>query len=223
MCFSAAASFAASIVLFPLGLYSVYKALKTNKDYLLFSFIPIIFSIHQFIQGLIWDTLHARSYVSLYHSVLAFTFIAFFIWPFYIPLSIYAIEPNPRRKKIFLGLIFFGLALGLASYIPLLIGIISVDVAVVKHSISYPVYQPVYMQNIYTVFYVLIVVFSLFLSSIKEIRIFGMLLLSAFLFSAVCFYYAITSVWCFFAALLSLYIIYCINQLPPRDERNKLQ
>jgi len=101
MCFSAAASFAASAVLLPLGLYSVYKALKTNKDYLLFSFIPIIYSIHQFIQGLIWDTLHDRAYVSLYHSVLAFTFIAFFIWPFYIPLSIYAIEPTSVGKKFY--------------------------------------------------------------------------------------------------------------------------
>lgn len=217
MCFSAAASFAASAVLLPLGLYSVYKALKTNKDYLLFSFIPFIFSIHQFIQGLIWDTLHARSYVSLYHSVLAFTFIAFFIWPFYIPLSIYAIEPNKRRKKIFLGLIFCGLALGLASYVPLLIGVITVEVSIVKHSISYPVYQPVYMQNIYTVFYALIVIISLFLSSIRKIRVFGILLLSAFLFSAVCYYYTITSVWCFFAALLSLYIIYCIDPLPHED------
>lgn len=214
MCFSAAASFTASAILFPLGLYSVIKAFRKDKRYLSLAFIPIVFSIHQFVEGLIWDKLHANAYTSLHHSVLAFTFIAFFIWPVYLPLSIYFIEPASQRRTIIGGLTLCGLVLGLAIYTPLFIGIASIDVSVVHHSISYPIYQPLSMEKINTIFYVLIIFLSLFLCSIKEIKIFGLLLLSSLLVTVIYFYYALSSVWCFFAALLSLYIVYCMRHLP---------
>lgn len=215
MCFSAQASFAAGGVLIPLGVFSMLRALKMDKRYILFSMIPIIFGIHQLIEGVIWDRLHHAPYTSLYQSILAFTFVAFFVWPIYIPLSVYCIEPSQQRKRILAGVICFGCFLSLAIYFPIIIGLTFVDVTIVQHSISYPIDQPVYLQNLFTICYVLTIFFALFLSSLKEIKIFGGLLLFSLLLTVLWFYFALSSTWCFFSALLSVYIVYFMYQLTP--------
>lgn len=214
MCFSSQASFITSGVLFPLGLYSTIRAFKSNKHYILFSLIPFIFGIHQFIEGTIWEKLHANTYTFQYQNILAFTFIAFFIWPVYIPLSIYQIEPRFQRKQILKGLTILGLILSVAIYLPILTGAAWIGVEVVNKSITYPVGQPLYLQKIYTLAYVTIICASLFLCSFKTIKIFGLLLLISFVLSLLWFYFALTSVWCFFAALLSTYIVWLMHKLP---------
>ena len=219
MCFSATASFAASGMLLPLGLYSLIKAFKTNKRYIPFALIPLIFSVHQFIEGLIWDTIHSHSYNSIYQSILAFTFIAFFIWPTYIPFSIYWIEPQKRRRHVLAGLGICGLILSMLIYAPILLGWVYVDASIVQDSVAYPTDQSPLIQTIYTLCYMLIITLSLFISSLKEIKIFGLLLFFSFLFSVVWFYFAVASRWCFFAALLSTYIVYCMYQLPNQNKR----
>lgn len=214
MCFSSQASFVASGVLLPLGLYSVVKAFKANKRYILFSLIPLIFSIHQFIEGIIWDKIHSHPYTSLYQSILAFTFIAFFLWPIYIPMSMYTFEPQLRRKQILQAFAFLGFILSVAIYVPLWTGITSIDAAIVHDSISYPTDEAPYLQKLYTVAYITIIFLSLFISSKNEIKIFGIMLLLSFIFSILWFYFALTSVWCFFAAVLSTYIVYLMYKLP---------
>ncbi len=214
MCFSSTASFAASGVLLPLGLYSIVKAFKANKNYLLFSLIPLIFSIHQFVEGMIWDKLHRNPYTSLYQSILVFTFIAFFVWPVYIPLSVYLIEPKLRQRRILGVLLVGGLTLSMAIYGPIILGLSAVDAYLTHQSIAYLIGQPPLQQKIYTLTYVAIIFLSLFLCSIKEIKVFGLLLLFSFILSFVWFYFAFSSVWCFFSALLSSYVAYYMYQLP---------
>jgi hypothetical protein len=213
MCFSATASFATSGILLPLGLYSFIKALKTNKRYIPFSLIPIIFSIHQFIEGMIWDKLHTHPYTSWYQSVLGFTFIAFFVWPVYIPFSVYFIEPKLRQQRILSGLFVAGIILSIAIYLPIFIGQNAVDVHIVRNSLAYLTDHPPLLQKTFTLSYVIIIFLSLFLCSIKEIKVFGLVLLGSFLLSFVWFYFALSSVWCFFAALLSSYIAYFMHAL----------
>lgn len=213
MCFSSEISFAASGVLFPLGIYSLVSAYKADKRYLLFSIIPIIFSIHQFIEGVIWNKLQMAPDMTGHQSVLAYTFIAFFIWPIYIPLSIYFIETIPYRRYIIAGMFFAGLLLSFVIYIPILTGTATIDVTIVNHALSYPVNQPLYQQKIYIVCYVFIILFPLFVCSKKEIKRFGILLFMALLLSYMWFYFALTSTWCFFSALLSLYIVYFLSRL----------
>lgn len=216
MCFSATASFAASGILLPFGLYSLIKAFKTNKRYIPFALIPLIFSLHQFIEGVIWDKLHSHPYSSIYQNVLAFTFIAFFIWPTYIPFSVYWIEPKQRRRHVLAGLGICGLILSILIYAPILLGWVYIDASIVQNSVAYPTDQSPVLQTIYTLCYMVIITLSLLLCSLKEIKIFGILLFFSFLFSVVWFFFAVASVWCFCAAVLSSYIAYCMYVLPKK-------
>jgi hypothetical protein len=55
MCFSASASFTASAVLMPLGLYATHIARTTDqKDYVPLALTPFFFGVQQLTEGLVW-------------------------------------------------------------------------------------------------------------------------------------------------------------------------
>lgn len=213
MCFSASASFTASAILFPLSLYSVIKALEWNKSYLLFSLIPLFFSIHQGIEGVIWMTLAHHHDRSVYYISLAYLSFAFFLWPVYFPLSIYFIEPHAFRKKIIGALALCGAMLGCVIYIPLISDPIYLKTQVIHHAIHYKLSQPPSVLILHTFYYVLIILLPAFFCSRTKIKVFGILLALSLLISGLCFLYAFSSRWCFFAAILSLYVVYIMHGL----------
>src|SRR5437660_880334 len=54
MCFSAEASFGVSAVLLPAGLYCVRAAARKNPAYLPLALFPVLCSVQQFFEGLVW-------------------------------------------------------------------------------------------------------------------------------------------------------------------------
>ena len=55
MCFSASASFTASAILMPLGLYATHIARKTDQpDYVPLALTPFFFGVQQLIEGFVW-------------------------------------------------------------------------------------------------------------------------------------------------------------------------
>ena len=59
MCFSASASFTASAVLMPLGLYSHHLASHQERpDYKPLALVPFFFGVQQFVEGLERTALH---------------------------------------------------------------------------------------------------------------------------------------------------------------------
>ncbi len=60
--------------------------------------------------------------------------------------------------------------------------------------------------------YAVIVVLALLLTSDRYVRYFGIIILTSVVVSKLLFDYAFISIWCFFAAVLSLYIIYMLHQ-----------
>ncbi len=208
MCFSAQASFVMGSVLIPLGLYTTVKAYSYNKHYLLIALIPVIFGIQQLIEGMVWLKWHQHDYLALYHDSLEYTFIAFFLWPVYLPLSVYFAEPIAFRKKV-IGLIaLFGFLLGILLYLPLLLGIETIDVYVINKSVSYNIDNLGYYAYFYLILYLISTVFPLLYCSIKEIKFLGLLLMLSAILAATIYGYAFTSTWCFFAAGLSLFGLY---------------
>ncbi|MCX7338345.1 MAG: hypothetical protein NTX76_03570 [Alphaproteobacteria bacterium] len=121
MCFSATASFSAAALLIPTGAYCLYQSSQKNKNYSLLAAIPFLFGVQQFSEGLVWKGVEIGSQSLTMNSAYVFLFFAFFLWPFWIALSVYPITPplyNNRKLilKVFIGI---GIALGLYRYIPL--------------------------------------------------------------------------------------------------------
>ncbi|PIX61883.1 hypothetical protein COZ45_04430, partial [Candidatus Uhrbacteria bacterium CG_4_10_14_3_um_filter_41_21] len=193
--FSAPASFIASAAIGTVGIGTVKKA-KKKEEYLL-AFIPILFAIQQLIEGTQWllDKPSVCSDIAGY----SFLFFAFLLWPFYVPLAFYLIEPNVKRKKILKLFAVAGAACSLFLFATLLIN--PLNIHEVQNSIAYGVNIPVGLSGL--LIYVIATSGSAMVSSFKMLQIFGILTLVFLILTLLSYSHALTSVWCFFSAILS--------------------
>jgi len=210
MCFSAPVSFAVSAVLIPIGALTVNFALQHDRRYLALAAFPLLFGIQQAFEGWLWIALGSDTGANLWPAAVGFLFFAYLLWPFLVPLAADRVEPQPERRRIFRGFALIGLLFGLSLYLPLLLQPDWLVVSISAHSI---LYEPVLIYDGYVsrtavrVFYAVIVATPLLFSTVASLRLFGVLILVSVAISALFFVYAFVSIWCFFAAILSLYII----------------
>lgn len=197
MCFSATASFAAGTALSVVGV-STLKKTKTNKE-IPFATIPLLFGVQQIIEGGVWLSFKYGMPFLNQIATYSFVFIAYVLWPIVIPFSVGLLEPDVHRKKILNLFQLIGSATGL--YLLYFILVHPISSSVVNESIKYTAPSK---YGIYLVLaYVLATCISCLFSSHRIINILGILatlsLMAAYHFYTVTY----TSVWCFFAALLS--------------------
>ena len=214
MCFSATASFSLSALLISTGIFSVIAAYKFNKNYLMLALIPLVFGVQQGIEGMIWQQLMAGQLISVQTYTYIYLFFAFYVWPPFVPMCVYCIEKDTFRKNILGTLMIVGLILGLIMYIPILFGMVPCKAMIIGHSIHYDVYQSNLVIGIYSLAYIGVLVLSLLLSSAKNVKLFGLMTLLAAIVACLMYFYAFTSVWCFFSAILSVFIAYTVYSSP---------
>ncbi len=207
MCFSAEASFAGGIIISAIGAATLGKVKKPSQK--VFAAIPLLFGFQQFAEGVLWITLKSGEYEQL-QDITTFTFLitALVIWPVMIPLSVWFMEESKVRKKALGGLIIIGGILSL-FYTSCLI---SYDVRpqIQSFHIQYIDKFPVIPVRIALVFYLLSTITPLFISSIKRMWLFGLLITVSYAISSIFFAQYLTSVWCFFAALISIVIYWVV-------------
>lgn len=98
MCFSAAANFVGGGVLGTIGAVTLTKV-KHRRE-LLFASLPILFAIHQFIEGFVWLGLDGILSPTVTHNMgAAFMLYAQGLLPFLLPLSVLLFEPTARRRR----------------------------------------------------------------------------------------------------------------------------
>ena len=200
MCYSAPASLAASGVLAVSGI--AILRMPKKKSEIPLSLFPIIFSVHQLTEGLLWLN-HTGDVPDTYKLglIYIFTFIAFVFWPIYVPFSAYCTETGRMRRKIIIFCQFVGIYIG----ITFLVGIIrnTPDATFLEHSISYGVHGP--PKSLAP--YMIAVTIPFLFASDKRLLLLGVALLIACGTAA---YTAcsgtLPSVWCFYASILSLII-----------------
>jgi hypothetical protein len=221
MCISATASFGASIVLIPVGIYCVKKAASLEKPYWILALLPFIFGIQQIFEGLVWSGIDTDGQGTTRLAALGFIFFSHVFWLFWVPFSCYAVENNAVKRKAFLTLSFFGATVGLLMYIPLWIHEHWLVIEVVNQSIFYNttlLYDSYVSKTVGRVIYALIILVPLLLASDRHIKIFGIVIaVSATVFS-IFFEYAFVSIWCFFSAVLSFFILAMILYKTRRAE-----
>ena len=215
MCFSATASFNTAVVLIPVGVYCIKKAVGLKSPYWTFAILPLIFGIQQIFEGLVWLEFDPGGEGATRLPALGFMFFSHVFWLFWIPFACYAVENSAIKKKVFIIMAFIGAAHGLIMYIPLWFHEDWLIVELVRQSIEYKAslfYDEYIPRVVVRVFYGLIVVTPLILASDRYIKIFGVIITISVVIATVFFGYAFISVWCYFAAILSLYILFMIRQ-----------
>jgi hypothetical protein len=222
MCFSAAVSYSAAAVLVPTGIYALYQARRLQQPYWLLALVPIFFGIQQGFEGRVWQALDAGSTSTVIAFALGFHFFSHFLWLWWFPLCSYVLEPVAVRKRVFLGFVLFGTFAGSLVYSTMLLHPDWMKVVVNHHSILYdysvPYRVPFSIPLPASVLYSGIVLVPLLFSSYRQLRIFGGLVGLSMVLAMAVYDYAFISVWCFFAAVLSLYLVLLIRRLVAETE-----
>jgi len=209
MCFSAGASFAGGVVISAVGVATVRKVGKPTQR--LFAGIPLLFGFQQFAEGVLWVTLRSGGHDWLQNAATyIFLITALIIWPVMIPLSMWFMEEVKKRKKILAGLIVIG---GIVSLFYAFC-LISYDVTprINDFHIQYVDEFPKTLVDIAFVFYLASTVAPLFVSSVRRMWLFGILITVSCLVTRIFFAQYLTSVWCFFAALISVVIYWILSE-----------
>ena len=209
MCFSATASFTVAALLAPVSAYSLRIAKRTGERWLPFAAYPLAFAIQQFIEGLVWLAINADNQAMLAVTSRGFLFFSHFFWPAWAPFSSYCLERKRWKKTVLLALTVFGTAFGLSVCLPALLKADWLSVAVVNGSLEYKtrlIYEGIVDRSTLRLVYAVVVVAALLLSSERLVNLFGLLIAASVIFAHDQFYYAFISVWCYFAAVLSIYV-----------------
>ncbi|MFZ1010872.1 MAG: DUF6629 family protein [Candidatus Sulfotelmatobacter sp.] len=201
MCFSAAANFVGSGVLATVGVATLTKV-KHRRE-LLFASLPLLFAIHQFIEGFVWLGLDGLLSPKVTHNMgAAFMLYAQGLLPFLLPLSVLLFEPAKSRRRMLPFLVIGTLT---TLFILWALTAYPTEVFVKGNSI---VYINQATNNItVAIFYVIATCGSLLFSKVKDMVIFGLANLAILLAVMAFKRYAFTSLWCAYAAVVSIIIL----------------
>ncbi len=215
MCFSASVSYSASAVLVGTGAYAVQQAGRLPRPYLMWALVPVLFGLQQALEGRVWQELDAGDAGAAVPFALGFHFFSHFLWLWWLPLVSYLVETGKIRKRVFGGCAIFGAFAGTLVYTVMLLHPGSMSVTVREYSIAYdfspPWRSPIHLPITPAALYALTILVPLLFSSHRLIRIFGVLAVLSSVLASQIYGYAYVSVWCFFAAVLSLYLVYMIR------------
>ena len=216
MCFSSGASLAVGGLLIACSAITIPLAWRNNIKLVPFAAYPLFFGIQQIAEGCLWLDLEGYEYSNGLQAAMVFLFFAYWFWPAWVPLSAAIAEPDQFRKRVFAVFTLFGTAGGAVLYLPILFDPALPQIEIVRHSIQYSNPQ---MLNDETfrlaarVTYAVIVCAPLMLSSHPQVRVYGLLILISVVVSFSFASYAFTSIWCFLAAGLSVYMIIVLRSL----------
>jgi hypothetical protein len=202
MCFSATANFAGSTVLGAIGVVTLTKV-KHRRE-LLFASLPVLFAVHQFIEGFVWLGLDGILSPAVTHDMgAAFMLYAQGLLPLLLPLSVLLFEPDGKGRRRMLPFLAIGTATTL--YILWALTAFPTQVFVKGNSIVYM--NQATNNTTVAIVYVIATCGSLFFSQVRAMVVFGAANLAIILVVMAFKRYAFTSLWCAYAAIASVIIL----------------
>jgi hypothetical protein len=210
MCFSPEVSFSLAAGLAVGGGYCVRRAVRIDAAFLPLAAIPSVFAVQQFCEGWVWTGV-ARGDPGLTRvAALSYLFFALLFWPIWIPFSMLLVERSPRTRWFLRAMTVVGMAIGLGLMVPVVVDPAWLTIGVIRHSIHYNVgLSPIFDAlpgALWQALYLLVVSTPLFVSSLHKLVHCGVAVIVSAAATHVFFDHAFASVWCFFAAALSLYL-----------------
>lgn len=214
MCFSATANFVGSGIIAGVGVVTLARVKDPREA--LFASMPLLFAVHQLLEGFVWLGLDGlMSETVLKGTAAGFMLYAQGLLPIILPLSILLIEPNPDRRKWIWPFVALGVVLGI--YILWALTAFDTEVAAINHSVVY--YNPGTSHAAVATFYVIATCGSLFFSGYRYIVALGALNLVGLVIVLIVRAYAFTSIWCAYAAVISILIYGHVHRLRAAERR----
>jgi hypothetical protein len=213
MCFSASASFAAAGLTTVAGVAAFSGARQPAQR--LLAAVPLLFAIHQFAEGVLWLALSDPGRAAWAEpAILGYLIISKVVWPVWVPLTFLALEAGSGRRRLLGALLILGavvapaMAYGLGAY--------PVSGNIAGPHIQYRQDSPLPFRWVTDLAYALVIVLPPLIASNKLLRVLGVLLLASLVLTKIFFYYYFASVWCFFAALISVLVVLIVRAGPAK-------
>ena len=202
MCFSPQADFAAGAVVAGVGVATLRRVGAPRE--LVVGALPLLFGIHQFVEGFVWLGLRgevssglgavaAQAYIIYAHAIL----------PVIVPLGFTLLEPDRRRAHWMWPFVCLGLLLG--AYLLWQVTAYPVGVQAQARCIDYTTHTP--NDLLIGGLYVGVTCGPALLSSRRYLRWFGLISLIGVILTALVRVDELTSLWCLYAALISVLIL----------------
>lgn len=219
MCFCADASLGVAAALLPAGAYCADAAWRKDRAYLPLALVPVLFGLQQLCEAQVWVGLGRGNPEAARRASLAFLFFAFAVWPVWVPLAAAAVERRGWKRRAFVALAGAGVLHAVVYYLPVAAdGGRGLGPTLVGHSIRYDFSGVPAVRAagawVWPALYLVVVAAPLVASRERRLRSLGVAVAVAAVASYLLFEYAFASVWCFLAAVLSLYLTYVLHDLP---------
>ena len=216
MCFSSTASFAGGALISSIGAATLYENRKPSQW--LFASIPIVFGIQQISEGFVWFSLQMPGHNTMLKvSIYTFLAMALLVWPTMMPLSLLLMERSKKNRKMLYAFLAVGIAVSLYYLAEMLM--FKVTAQIISHHILYNIGGPKQLAAT-IIFYLIATIPPLFVSSNKKVYLLGILIAISYLVTYIFFTEFLVSVWCFFAALASVVILWIVSPQNGRDRHN---
>lgn len=204
MCFSATASFGAAAVLLVTG-GAAWTLARENGDRPVAA-IPILFGIQQFVEGLVWlgvghgDGQMAHMLAHLY------SLFSHLLWPVYVPWVVWRAEPAGPRRHL-LGQVFAA-SWALEGYLLVSLWSDPVTVQACSGHLAYGGGRQDVLGPVLMLAYVAATCGTLMMSTRRVLQRFGVAVLLSLGMTLAAYAQWMISVWCFFAGLLSFFLLF---------------
>ncbi len=201
MCFSAEADFVSGAVIGAVGVATLTNVEKPRE--LALGALPLAFALHQVVEGFVWLGLEGKGARST-SEIAAYVYVVFawVVLPVVVPLCMLLVEPSERRRRAMAPFVALGGAVGVYLLWSVMHNGVTAHVA--HHTIQYGGAGD--YAVLATILYVVATCTPPLLSSHPAIVVFGAADLLAV--GAIAWAQAdgLTSVWCLWAAVVSVLI-----------------
>lgn len=203
MCFSATASFGAAAVLLATGA-AAWRHAVTDGDRPVAA-IPILFGVQQFVEGLVWQGVGQGDEQMTRMLAYLYSIFSHLLWPVYVPWVAWISEPTGPRRRI-LGQAFAA-SWVLEGYLLLSLWSDPITVQACSGHLVYDGARQGAFGPGLMLAYVAATCGTLMMSTRTVLRRFGLAVLLSLGLTLAAYAQWMVSVWCFFAAVLSFFLL----------------
>jgi hypothetical protein len=131
------------------------------------------------------------------------------LWPVVIPFAVLLLEEERKRRRKLRILLVIGISLSL--YYAFFLFFFNVTSEILSCHILYGTQSPKSLSFPTFIVYLAVTIAPFFISSIKRMPLLGILMFLSCVATAIFYKLYLTSVWCFFAAIISMVIYWILR------------
>ncbi len=196
MCFSMTADLVVGSALVPVAVATLREVKRWRE--VPFAVLPTVFAVHQFLEAAVWPN-GVVSEGMAHWAMRAYVFIALPLLPALVPSAILMLEPRGARLRV---APFAVLGAVVSAYLAVFVLTKPVGVTTCPHALRYQ--TGVHDGYLWAVLYVVAVIGPAVLSGYRSLVVFGWANLVGLIVVAVLYVQAFASLWCVYAAVLSV-------------------